>query len=60
MLGMIEIAKTHGYTTIYTRHLVHNTAVKRLNDSLGFVNDGDAYTDQNGLVWQHITLDLTI
>lgn len=58
MLGMVEIAKTHGYTTIYTRHLVQNTIVKRLNDSLGFVEDGDEYTDQNGLVWQPVILSL--
>lgn len=58
MLEAIELAKNNGYKVIYTRHLTDNTEIKKLNDSLGFVDDGDPYTDNNGLTWQHIKLNL--
>lgn len=58
MIEAIEIARSMGYKTIYTRHLTHNTAIKKLNDSLGFVDDGKPYTDENGLVWRPIKLTL--
>lgn len=58
MLEAIDLAKNKGYKVIYTRHLTNNTEIKKLNDSLGFVDDGDPYTDNNGLTWQHIKLNL--
>lgn len=58
MLEAIEMAKNMGYKVIYTRHLTYNTEIKKLNDSLGFVDDGESYTDDNGLIWQHIKLNL--
>lgn len=58
MLEAIKIVKSHGYTVVYTRHLTHNTEVERLNKSLGFVNDGELYTDHNQLTWQPVKLKL--
>lgn len=44
--------------TIYSRHLANNEAVATLNKSLGFEKDDLPYTDNNGLVWQSIKIDL--
>jgi RimJ/RimL family protein N-acetyltransferase len=43
---------------VYTRHLTNNTAITKLNKSLGFEKDGKAYTDQNGLKWQNVMMRL--
>lgn len=58
MIEALEIARSMGYKAIYTRYLTHNAEIKKLNDSLGFVDDGEPYTDNNGLTWQHIKLNL--
>jgi len=42
---------------VYSRHLVSNAAIGALNKSLGFADDGEPYTDDNGLVWQNIKLE---
>ena len=42
-----------GEPIIYSRHLVKNTAVSKLNEKIGFVKDGRPYIDSNGLQWQH-------
>ena len=44
--------------TIYSRHLVSNIAVTKLNESLGFVKDGKPHVDDNGLDWQGIKLEI--
>ena len=46
------------YPVAYSRHLTSNVAVTKLNESLGFVKDGVQYTDDNGLEWQGIKLEL--
>ena len=38
---------------VYSRHLASNTVIASLGSGLGFVNDGDAYVDSNGLEWQN-------
>lgn len=58
MGAMITYLKETGNSTVYSRHLVSNEAVIGLNHSLGFVSDGHAYTDKNGLEWQNIKLSL--
>lgn len=42
------------HDVVYTRHLVRNLPVAKLNASLGFQADGDPYTDEDGLEWQNI------
>lgn len=58
MLEAIKIVKSRGHNVIYTRHLTHNAEIKRLNKSLGFVDDGEPYTDKNKLTWQPVKLKL--
>lgn len=60
MESMLDYAcNTLGHKTIYTRHLANNLPVARLNETLGFVKDGEKYTDENGLEWQNIKYELT-
>lgn len=47
------------YKMIYTRHLANNLPVAKLNETLGFVKDGEKYKDENGLEWQNIKRTLT-
>ncbi len=54
------IKNTLHLDTIYSRHLVDNIAVANLNESVGFEKDGLAYTDNNGLVWQNIKIDIRL
>ena len=44
--------------TVYSRHLVANIAITKLNKALGFEKVGEPYIDDNGLQWQHIKLNL--
>lgn len=39
---------------VYSRHLADNTTVAMLNRRLGFIVDGAAYSDENGLLWQNV------
>ena len=57
MLGYAR--DTLKYETVYTRHLASNLPVARLNETLGFVKDGETYKDENGLEWQNIKRTLT-
>jgi len=60
MGSMIDYARnTLKYKTMYTRHLANNLPVARLNETFGFVKDGDRYKDENGLEWQNIKRNLT-
>lgn len=47
-----------GEQTVYSRHLASNEAIAAVNAKLGFVNDGDQYEDENGLVWQNVVIRL--
>jgi len=58
MTAMIQYLREDGYKVVYSRHLVGNDAVSGLNHSLGFLADGEPYTDENGLEWQNIILSL--
>ena len=59
MQSVIEhIRSTLKADAIYSRHLSANTTVARLNESLGFMKDGDTYEDDNGLVWQNVVMML--
>lgn len=55
---ILEYLRKEGYEKVYSRHLVSNEPVTRLNDKVGFICDGQAYTDSNGLIWQNISLSL--
>jgi RimJ/RimL family protein N-acetyltransferase len=41
---------------IYTRHLIDNQASAHLLRSLGFINNGPMYADEDGLKWQNVKL----
>lgn len=57
MAALIEHIKKNIKTSIiYSRHLKRNTVVANMNQRLGFLNDGDSYTDENGLEWQNVRL----
>ena len=57
MKAAIDYSKKLKFKTIYSRHLSTNAPVSKLNDSLGFKNDGRPYKDENGLLWQNIRID---
>lgn len=44
------------YDTIYSRHLTHNVPIKKVFNSLGFVDNGTTYVDEDGLQWQNVLL----
>lgn len=46
------------FKIIYTRHLANNTPIAKLNESLGFIKDGEPYLDDNSLRWQNIKVIL--
>lgn len=41
---------------LYSRHLTSNSKIARLNNKFGFVKDGKAYKDSNGLEFQNVKL----
>ena len=47
-----------GATTIYSRHLSSNESIAAVNKKLGFKADGREYTDENGLLWQNVKLNV--
>jgi RimJ/RimL family protein N-acetyltransferase len=58
MQEMINYAKNILKTkNLYSRHLVSNEGITRLNKSLGFVKDGETYIDTDGLEFQNIRLE---
>lgn len=46
--------KEIGYTQVFTRHLVSNSTAKSLAAKNGFVDIGETYTDEDGLIWQNM------
>lgn len=46
-----------GCVVVYSRHLVSNAAIDKLNKGLGFADDGEPYTDNNHLAWQNVKLE---
>ena len=46
------------YTKAYARHLLNNTASKKLLSQLGFVEFGEPYAEKNGLRFQNVVIDL--
>ncbi len=58
MNAMIDYLQKSGRKFIFSRHLVSNDVVTRLNRSIGFIADGESYIDKNGLEWQSIKLSL--
>lgn len=53
------IRKNFDYPYVYSRHLSSNSAVARMNKSLGFKSDGEQYADNDGLVWQNVKLPIS-
>lgn len=49
---------TVGAPNVYSRHLSSNKRILAVNEKLGFRADGSTYTDENGLVWQNVKLDI--
>lgn len=41
------------FPVIYSRHLASNVVVASMNKSLGFIDNGSPYVDENELVWQN-------
>jgi RimJ/RimL family protein N-acetyltransferase len=57
MSSLIQYIKENIKTPeIYSRHLKNNVVVANMNQRLGFTNEGDSYTDNNGLEWQNVKL----
>lgn len=57
MVALIGYIKKNIKTSvIYSRHLKSNIVVATMNQSLGFLNEGDSYVDENGLEWQNVKL----
>ena len=56
--AMINYAKdTLNSKVLYSRHLINNSGIAHLTNSLGFVNDGPQYKDSDGLEFQNIKLE---
>lgn len=55
---LTDIATTAGYQKLYARALTRNIASHRMMMKTGFVLDGKAYVDDDGLNWQNYVLDL--
>lgn len=61
MLAVIAYIKSElRAPVLYTRHLASNTRVAKLNESLGFKNDGGVYSDSDGLKWQNDVMPLGV
>ena len=61
LLALIHYIKaTLPATTVYSRHLKSNHVIAHLNRRLGFVDDGSAYIDANGLEWQNVKLMISV
>ena len=43
---------------LYSRHLVTNHIISKLNTTLGFEVDGEPYQEPSGLIWQNVKLAL--
>lgn len=43
---------------VYSRNLVSNGKITHINQGIGLVNDGDPYTDEDGLLWQNTKMKL--
>ena len=56
--AVIEYLRQQGETAVYSRTLVHNTTAKKFLKSIGFVPEGEPYTDVDGLDWQNAALHL--
>ncbi len=57
MQALIAYAKTDlSAPVLYSRHLADNVAVTKMNESLGFVDDGEPYSDSDGLTWQNVKM----
>lgn len=52
--ALLQFLKSRGEELAYSRYLVSNTAIEELLRSIGFVTDGEVYSDENGLEWQHV------
>lgn len=60
MQSLIAYIKDNMSTNyIYSRHLKSNVVVAKMNQGLGFKDDGGAYFDDNGLEWQNIKLGIS-
>lgn len=60
MRTMLDYLSKSGVRTVHSRHLTSNVAVTRLNQEIGFENDGGPYTDGDGLEWQKIVISLPV
>jgi len=59
MLGLIQYVKDAMKAEyVYSRHLTSNVSVRALNQSVGFIDDGSSYVDENKLEWQNVKLAL--
>ena len=60
ILAIIKLlAKEGKYSTLYSRHLRTNQASAKLLAKVGFVYDGQEYSDADGLVYRNVKRGLT-
>ena len=53
-----ELRRTKQYPTIYSRYITDNSASASMLSSTGFILVQKAYTDNDGLEWQNVLLNL--
>jgi GNAT superfamily N-acetyltransferase len=59
MRGVVEYIKNVLKSEyLYNRHLVSNDVIDKVTKSVGLTKYGHRYTDNNGLVWQNVRLEL--
>lgn len=56
--AVIDYLNDQGELQVFSRHLADNTAATTLLKDMGFEPVGTPQTDQDGLVWQNVQLDL--
>lgn len=53
-----EYLENQGFKYIYSRHLTKNSGASSLLQSLGFINFGEPYNDDDGLEWQNVKKEI--
>lgn len=56
--AVIEHLRDEGELQIFSRHLVGNEGAAKLLAEQGFQVVGEPQSDEDGLVWQNVQLDL--
>ena len=58
MVAVIDYLASQGYSEVNARHISSNHASRAMNTSIGFINVGDEYVDEDGIRWQNVRKEL--